>query len=407
MLIPIFAEVAVSVCRSALLVLVLLLASAGLAAPASATAPQQRMGVVAADYPPMAGLAELRDVACTDRTHCWAVGDARIGGNYRTLFERWTGSRWRVVPSPTPRNSWLRTTSVSCSSSSSCLAVGFYELKPLSKRRFNGLVERWNGVRWRLLPAPRFGPPASHQFTAVSCPAPKFCVATGETYTNNAKQRPRYGVTATWNGTAWHEVYHDRGGTMNGVSCASMHSCEVIFRPGKGNRLHRLQLAGGRWTTHVDNLVGVQSAVNLEDLDCFSATSCTAVGFNFQLKEENAAAAYHWNGQVWRTLHPGARMRLHSRELDGVSCPTSNECIAVGLTDRASANFGPDQGIPLVETFHDGRTSVVPATTAAHSASTALDAVTCLADGLCRGVGVHYRGNSLVSRTFADEGVLF
>ncbi len=393
--------------RGAFIILILVLTALGPAGPAHGAAPRQRMGIVAAGYPPKAGRAELNDVSCVDRSHCLAVGYARTGGKYRTLFERWTGSRWQVMPSPTPPNAYLQAKSISCSSTTACMAVGFYQRPPLSTRHFDALVERWNGTRWRRLPAPTFGMRGSHQFTAVSCPAARFCVAIGSNFADNDKQRPSYGVVASWNGRKWHEVHRDSRGRMEGVACVSRQTCTVIFAPGRGNHLHRLQLANGRWTAHVDNLVGVQSAINLTDLDCVAASSCTAVGFNFQLKEEDAAAAYHWNGDVWRTLHPGARKRLHSRDLNAVSCPTPTECVAVGTTDRTSAEFGAGQVIPLVERFHNGRTQVVSARPARHSSATILGAVACLSSGLCRGVGSHTRGDTQVEHPFADQGAVF
>jgi hypothetical protein len=357
------------------------------------------MGIVAAAYPPRAGTASLEDVACVDRSHCFAVGEARVGGRYRTLFERWTGSRWALQSAPTPRQTFdVRVTSISCSSATACLAVGFYALDDAT-RRVAALVERWDGTRWRMLRAPTFGVPGSRFFTGVSCPSAQFCVAIGENFANTRSLRPAYAIAAAWNGTTWHEVHRDSEGFMEGVSCPSARSCVAIFRPGKGNRLHRLLLANGRWTAHVDNLIGVQETITFADLACVTASSCTAVGSNSTAKGEDAAAAYHWNGRTWRSLHPGPRMRLHSRDLSGVSCPTASECVAVGTKDDGSG--------PLVERFHDGQTQVVPASPAKKSDATSLYAVTCLQGGLCRGVGTHERSGSPAVHTFADQGVLF
>ena len=374
------------------------------AAPVGAATPRHRMGTVAAAYPRRAGLAELNDVACLDRSRCLAVGEARVGGEYRTLFERWAGSRWQVMPSPTPSNALLSVRSISCSSKTACLAVGYYELR--NTNHFNALVERWNGRRWRMLPAPEFGIPGSHQFFAVSCPAARFCVAVGANFSRTRKGRD-YAVTAVWNGTIWRQVHRVSGGTMEGVSCPSARSCVAIFRPGRGNHLHRLQLAEGRWSAHVDNLVGVQSALTFRDMDCVTASSCTAVGYDYQEKAEDAAAAYHWDGRTWRTLHPGPRMRLHSRDLYGVSCPAASECIAVGSTGRTSTRFPSGQNVPLVERFHAGETQMVPASTVTDSYATTLNGVACLPGGLCRGVGWHEVDHGNTTHTFADQGVLF
>ena len=127
--------------RAVLVILAAALAALGCAAPAIGAAPQHRMGTVASGYPPTAKFAVLHDVACVDRSHCVAVGDARIGTEFRTLFERWTGSRWAVMPSPTPANTLLTTTSVSCSSATACMTVGFYQT-PGGSEHFKAFVER-------------------------------------------------------------------------------------------------------------------------------------------------------------------------------------------------------------------------------------------------------------------------
>src|SRR6266702_3271869 len=114
----------------------------------------------------------LNGVSCASAANCTAVG-----GYYRTasgpqpaLIERWNGMAWRVEPSPgIGRGSTLD--SVSCPSATSCTAV--------RSRTASGpqpaLIERWNGMAWRVEPSPGIG--RGSTLDSVSCPSATSCTA--------------------------------------------------------------------------------------------------------------------------------------------------------------------------------------------------------------------------------------
>ncbi len=90
----------------------------------------------------------LDGIACPAASDCVAVG---AGGSLtppgntdgaRTLVERWNGSGWAIVPSPSPSaNSGL--SQVACASASDCVAVGgFGNLNNLASP--HTLIEHWN-----------------------------------------------------------------------------------------------------------------------------------------------------------------------------------------------------------------------------------------------------------------------
>ena len=71
----------------------------------------------------------LRSVSCTSWTSCVAVGDFDFWPTDKTLVESWDGVAWKVVPSPSPgRGNSLA--GVSCTSSTNCVAVGDYSNGP-------------------------------------------------------------------------------------------------------------------------------------------------------------------------------------------------------------------------------------------------------------------------------------
>jgi len=75
---------------------------------------------------------ELLGISCTSDTDCMGVGIYRDkgdkGGTWRALAERWNGQQWRIEHVPTPQQGTSsQLSSVSCASSSHCMAVGYYE----------------------------------------------------------------------------------------------------------------------------------------------------------------------------------------------------------------------------------------------------------------------------------------
>jgi hypothetical protein len=130
------------------------------------------------------GENELSSVACTARDACTAVGDSSWGSVSNsvriTLTERWNGSRWSVQPSPNPIQ-LDNFNSVSCSSGSSCAAVGDYTDRTGGATR--SLVERWEHGRWSVLPTPRRlyrGRSADSTLLTVVCSAKGGCMAVGD-----------------------------------------------------------------------------------------------------------------------------------------------------------------------------------------------------------------------------------
>jgi hypothetical protein len=128
---------------------------------------------------------ELRGVDCTGPRECLAVGDwapARGVGGLKVLSEGWNGTRWRMIPAPSPRGSLIELTGISCVSSSRCEAAGDYQLPNTDDA---GLLEGWDGRHWRIQHPAR--PPVGHgpnfDFDSVSCAGRRSCTAVGAAFT--------------------------------------------------------------------------------------------------------------------------------------------------------------------------------------------------------------------------------
>jgi hypothetical protein len=100
---------------------------------------------------------DLSGVAVEISGNAWAVGsyfDPRFG-SFRTLIERWNGSRWSMIPSPNIGISDNQLTAVTVDFSGNAWAVGEYFNRILGS--FQTLIEHWDGSSWQLVPSLNVG----------------------------------------------------------------------------------------------------------------------------------------------------------------------------------------------------------------------------------------------------------
>src|SRR4029077_20396695 len=97
----------------------------------------------------------LRGVSCTSATACTTAGSYTNGGADMTLIESWNGTSWSIVPSPNPGTSSNDLAGVSCISPTACTAAGYYN--PNASSTYRTLIESWNGTRWSVVPSPSPG----------------------------------------------------------------------------------------------------------------------------------------------------------------------------------------------------------------------------------------------------------
>jgi hypothetical protein len=107
------------------------------------------------DTAPSTDYVELNSVSCTSTTNCMAVGDDYAGTTGTadgTLAEQWNGTTWTVVTTPSP-DTFSALLSVSCSSATHCVAVG--ASAATATGTVSPLTEVWNGSTWTAVTAPR------------------------------------------------------------------------------------------------------------------------------------------------------------------------------------------------------------------------------------------------------------
>ncbi len=120
-----------------------------------------------------------QEMFCTSSRSCIAVGyhvDRR--GFESWSGERWDGTRWSTQPLPVPPQGEITMISgFSCASSTACTMVGSYTDRTEATR---ALAERWDGRRWSVQTVlPPIGQTYS-ELVAVSCPTTTSCTALGD-----------------------------------------------------------------------------------------------------------------------------------------------------------------------------------------------------------------------------------
>jgi hypothetical protein len=114
----------------------------------------------------------LNSVSCTSSDKCVAVGMENSNDGWKALIESWDGTSWSVTRSP--RSGQLR--GISCRSARSCVAVGNYATS--AGAASETLIESWDGTAWSVDSSPN---PVTNGdwLEGVSCPSSNSCQAAG------------------------------------------------------------------------------------------------------------------------------------------------------------------------------------------------------------------------------------
>ena len=306
-------------------------------------------------------------VACPSNGHCDAVGQ----GDFGPLAADWNGTAWTSVPAdrvPTTASSTLA--SVSCSSSTSCVAVG-----TLINQGY-GLVERFDGHSWTV----DAGGAIAGELRSVSCPVASSCMAVGARYVDNDVVL----ISEHSNGSRWSALtiptpaHSDYGVSLASVSCVNASDCMAVGSLAAPPRTNNVPATfaehwnGARWS-----IVATPATpnANLRAVSCFAVNSCTTVG-----DHDGAVLVERWDGAHW-TIASTPGLIGRSDDLLGVSCTDATHCEAVGYAYRTS-----DEATALA-LIGDGTNWAVQATSTTEARFRTVTGVACRASNDCTAVG--------------------
>jgi len=336
----------------------------------------------------------LYGVSCASTTVCTAVGHSFFnrGGSIfavAPLAERWDGARWSIQSTPDPTSASQIGESGfyggSCASVTACTAVGFEDnSNTVGAAPGMTLAEQWNGVGWSIQPSPNATGVLTSQLNGVSCTSTTACTAVGLSGGPGA----HVPLAERWDGVGWsiQTIPAPSGATdtrLNGVSCTSATDC-IGVGSFFGNARTNVPLAerwdGVGWSIQTTpNPTGATDS-NLLAVSCTSTTACTAVGSFFGRGGTYLTLAERWNGVGWSIQ----TTPNHAREegvLDGVSCPSTTACTAVGTYGPPSAT------LPLAERWDGVGWSIQTTPNPTGATDGRLVAVSCTSTTACTAVG--------------------
>ena len=141
--------------------------------------------------PPLPGTgASLFGVAATSPHNIWAVGDYATGKRFEPLIEHFNGTRWALLPAPVTGSAGLNR--ISMLTPSNGWAVG-----SRGGARTLALIEHWNGHRWATARTPAV---AGSSLAGVLALSPRLAWAIGSAAAPHGYRRT---FIERWNGRAW------------------------------------------------------------------------------------------------------------------------------------------------------------------------------------------------------------
>ncbi len=310
--------------------------------------------------PPGASQSDLRAVSCTSATACTAVGFYRdTSGTQHDLAERWDGSSWTVQSAPDPAGSQIPSlTGVSCTSATSCEAVGSY-LSP-SIGSYTDLAEVWNGLTWTIQPTRPAFSKMDFELNSVSCSSPSSCMAVGQYVSRFGGGSYQATWAERWDGTSWSGLFPDvegAAGDLMGVSCTTATSdCTAVgwYRDASGSVFALAERwNGSTWSLQFPASAVTASSMTQLGVSCPATTACMAVGEAYVPTVGSGVTvtvAESWNGSTWtldNTPNPGG---AQESDLNAVSCPSAAVCTAAGSWSGATSS-GPLPAAALGERY--------------------------------------------------------
>ena len=258
---------------------------------------------------------ELFGVSALSSHEVWAVG-AR---GDRTLTERWDGSAFSIVPSPSVLDRPTVLRDVSARAATDVWAVGHTEVSGLAGPR--AFIVRWNGGRWVRLSAPNRGSIEDHNLlTGVVAISSSDAWAVGSFRTVDGSRAAA--LTLHWNGSAWRSVPNRCGQGLEDVFALSSTN---VWAVGGGSTC---RWDGQQWIRYpAAPGPNPGQSIDLQDVSGTGPSNVWAVGVLGSSCGEGqvcfSGVIERWNGTSWSFRSTGA-------VLNGVHALSATDVYAVG-----------------------------------------------------------------------------
>jgi hypothetical protein len=283
----------------------------------------------------------LQGVSCPSTSFCVAVGYFRRVGTHEShpLAEVYSDGSWQAVSLPLPAGAHhdagdgASLSSVSCTSSTSCVAVGTSDDEDYLT------VETLAGQTWNADSLVSPAPGERVALSGLACPSEASCVAVGAYWEGATFSRPLAAILSDHLWTLQRLRVPANALTnaalnfpmLSSVSCTNPNSCIAVG----ADLIHSLYPAvvpiveifdGHKWDPIQ---ISTSSPTNLSILwgiSCSSSVDCVGVG-----EQDGSPLVESLNAGVWAPDVPSLPSSDSSGSLQAVSCPVSvKSCLGVG-----------------------------------------------------------------------------
>jgi hypothetical protein len=261
----------------------------------------------------------LRSVAVVSSDDVWAVGYG--------LIEHWNGARWRLV-SAAPGGNAPDFKSVTAVASNDVWAVGRRQ-ETTSQGYQKTLVEHWDGSAWTVVPSPN-GSTTTSQLLGVDAVSANDIWAVGDT----SAPAPTYvqSLIEHWDGSSWSIIPSPSvsGGSWNALTSVAVVSANDVWAVGYYMESNWSTLTmhwdGSTWSI-VPSPNGGPYGNYLYSVSARSTNDVWAVGAS---NNGGNSLILHWDGTSWSVV-PSPNIPDWTNQLQSVTAVAADDVWAVGV----------------------------------------------------------------------------
>jgi hypothetical protein len=249
----------------------------------------------------------------------------------------------------------------------------------------------------------------------IACPARTSCFAVGSYWPTSNRQRP---LVEHWNGKTWAimttPALADGYMTFSAIACPSAKSCFTVGSRWINGRETTLveHWNGTKWATMTSANVAAAVGTQLNGVSCPNTTTCFAVGtsaFATRSYPDDPPVIERWNGSHWTIVtspvpSDDGTNANNITSLSDVKCSSATNCLTVGVSGAVYSQIAPGGSSEHTLAEHwDGSTwTIVPNARPDASFDDAFYALTCVGAGPCFGVG-RYEGTPTCTDTSCTQ----
>ena len=251
--------------------------------------------------PAQSGDAMFEGVDGDSGSNVWVVGSSGAG----PLIERWNGSTWGVVPSPSPSGATAAALrGVKTLAPDNAWAVGTSSHSSGVPTRT--MIQRWNGTSWSIVPSP--SPDGTQNLLrAVDGVAANDLWAVGGLGHDGYGGNPVASLVLRWNGSAWNQVTIPSSG--GAFSVTQLHdvvavSANDVWMVGEAFSFQYFQMVP--YLLHFNGSTWQHATIPNPPLGRFNAVTALSATKVYAVGEGNGPLIARWNGSSWsRETVPG------------------------------------------------------------------------------------------------------